>query len=283
MEFNPFGMRHLEDENMLKSKGHDAPLKEGQESLLIEPVEKIIRECNEKGITRVDIIASGQTRTTQTGKMVKEQIKEHSSHALNVKLMIDKRLMDLNQGILDLPEEYNDGDNFAPLKSAWEAFWTETFEKQNFLYKFGDPIMEMDGSTRYPALRGAFKECGENYAQFCQRFYDFLVDFVDQYAEKQYIMPVIIGHNATHALLHEFGQISADFSKEVVLKPIELGDLPNITWNYFQKMRNDVLSRNPMHGELTVYNLTGLVSPDIREIVSVERDLLRAKILQSKS
>jgi len=280
MKFESLGMRHLEDENMLKSHGHDAPLKPGQEGLMIPVAESIVTNCIERGISRVDIIASGQQRTRKTGAILKDKLTEVDP-GIDVQMTVDERLMDLRQPQPILPENYIDGDNFLPLKKAWEIFWDETFAKQNFTYRFGDCIKTSDGTCTHPDLEGAFHGKGESYAEFCARFYDFLYDFTSNYSARKDVLPMIIGHNATYALLHEFAEISKDLSNQVPIKPIEMGELPNITWEYFDKLKKTQLSRNPEHGELTVYDLSGLVHPEIREIVAIERDVLRAKTRQT--
>lgn len=270
------GIRHLEDENALLSYGFDTPLKEGQEALVNEIADHVIDNSKKLGLNKIDFVFSTQKRTTSTANLVKGNI-DSKNQGLEVSLVPDERLADLDQGKLIFPEGYKDGDVIPFLSKAWDAFWKESFSNNNLLYRFGDPLKGIDGTSAYPDLEGAFEELGESCGEFTYRIYDFLGSLeCRDYGSK---LNVIIAHTATTFILHEFVEIAKDLSKQFA-PHIPMGDLPKISWVYFDRVKK-YLPEKLSHGEISTYDITDLIRPEIQEIIRIERDVLKAKLVQS--
>lgn len=271
------GVRHLEDENALMTYGFDPPLKSGQEKIVSEIANKIIKDCVALGRNRIDFIFSTQKRTSNTAELVKDEIMSHAKN-LNISLQPDSRLIDLNPGKLIFPPGYKDGDYLPGLPLAWEAFWEQSFGRKNLLYRFGDPVKQPDGSSLYPELESLFEELGESCAEFTYRLYDFLGSL--EHRDYNHTLNVIIGHTATMFIIHEFLEIAKDLSKEFV-PHVPFGELPAISWSYLERVKKYLPEKLP-HGELSTYEVSDLIKPEIQEIIRIERDALKALMVQSR-
>lgn len=271
------GVRHLEDQDALMTYGFDTPLKEGQEAITNEIADKIIEDCKRLTKERVDFIFSTQKRTSDTAILVKDKVLSKEEN-LNISLQPDSRLADLNQGKLIFPEDYKDGDFVPGLSVAWKAFWEQSFDKKNLLYRFGDPIRQQDGTYLYPELSSMFAELGESCAEFTYRLYDFLGSL--EHRDYDHTLNVIIGHTATVFIMYEFLEIAKDLSKQFV-PHVPFGELPSLSWSYLEKVKQ-YLPEKLLHGNVTTYEVTDLIKPEIQEIIRVERDILKAIMVQSR-
>ncbi|MES3005441.1 MAG: hypothetical protein V4664_00680 [Patescibacteria group bacterium] len=272
------GIRHFEDINVLRKFGLNAGLKEGQEDLAYESAKSLIELAEDKGATYIEMFSSDQKRTCETAILINEAVQELKPNFSEVN--IDRRLSDLNQGELNLGPEYKDGERFEPLKEAWDCFWEETFNNGDLLYRFGDS-KSMDGARKYDKLEGKFLKLGECYAQMAERYYDFLCSLLNQEASAPSSRLVtIVGHSITFGIMHELSLIAKDYNYPYT-KPIDFGELPKLTWEYFDKLKSGVLSKNPGYGEIAVFDISYLKDNAFIEQLSVERDALRSLMFQS--
>lgn len=271
------GVRHLEDEDALMTYGFDTPLKEGQEVTVNKIADQIIEDCKRLAKDRVDFIFSTQKRTADTASFVKDAVLSKNED-INISLQPDRRLADLNQGKLIFPEGYKDGDFVPGLSVAWKAFWEQSFDKKNLLYRFGDPIVQSDGTYMYPELEPIFSELGESCAEFTYRLYDFLGSL--EHRDYDNTLNVIIGHTATVFIMHEFIEISKDLSKQFV-PHVPVGELPGLSWTYLDKVKK-YLPEKLSHGNITTYEISDLIRPEIQEIIRIERDILKGIMVQSR-
>ncbi len=271
-------VRHLEDVDNLKEFGLNSSLREGQEELVEKTAEELINLAKKEGATYIDIFASDQKRTSETAVALQKSINDKAPDFSEI--TVDHRLNDLNQGTLNLPEGYLEGEVFQPLREAWKVFWDETFVKGDMLYRFGSPVSS-DGSRNFSKLEGGFLEYGECYAQMAERLYDFIYSLLNQENE----IPVkrllgLVGHSITFGIMHELAVISKDYMSRP-MKPIPFGELPKITWEYFAKLKDSVLKENPKYGEIALFDITHLKDEVFLEHVAIERDALRALLKQS--
>jgi len=271
------GIRHLEDEDALMTYGFDTPLKEGQEPLVSDIADKIIEDSKKNVKEKIDLIFSTQNRTNGTAILIRDKILSREEN-LNIFLEPDSRLADLNQGKLIFPEGYKDGDFVGGLSVAWKAFWEQSFDKKNLLYRFGDPVKRQDGTYLYPELESMFGEPGESCAEFTYRLYDFLGSLESR--DYDNTLNVIIGHTATVFIMHEFLEIAKDLSKQSI-PYVQLGELPAYSWTYLDKVKQYLPEKIP-HGSVTTYEITDLVKPEIQEIIRIERDILKAIMVQTR-
>lgn len=272
------GVRHFEDINAIRKFGTDAGLHEGQENLAMETAQQLIIIAEENEASRIELFSSDHKRTSETATLVDEAIKELKPGFSEVR--IDSRLRDLGQGEVILPSEYRDGELFEPLRDAWGYFWSETFEKGDMLYRFGESTSR-DGSRTYPKLEGAFSVPGECYAQLAERYYDFIYSvLLQQSTQSPKILTAVVGHSITFGIMHELSQIAKDYSHPY-RRPIGFGNLPQLTWQYFDKLKSTVLAGNPGFGEMAVFDVSDLKDEAFIEQIAIERDALRALMTQS--
>jgi len=272
-------VRHLEDINNLKEFGLDGILKPNQERESDKISKELIDLAVEEGAEVIDIFSSNQNRASETARKLDESI--NSIKPGFSKLNIDKRIRDLNQGTPNLPGDYSEGQDFEPLRDAWNIFWDETFVKKDLLYRFGSPESS-DGIRKFPELEGAFSEYGECYAQLAERLYDFTYElFTQEKQSKPNNMIGLVGHSITFGVMHELAVISKDYTDKFPNKPIPLGELPKITWEYFDKLKKGVLNKNPEYGEINFCDITKMKDEIFLENLSVERDVLRGLMKQS--
>lgn len=272
------GIRHFEDINAIRKFGTDAGLHEGQENLATETAQQLIRIAEASKASNIELFSSDHKRTSETAILVDKAIKELRPGFSEVN--IDSRLRDLGQGELILPPEYVDGELFEPLRDAWGHFWSETFEKGDMLYRFGEP-MSRDGSRTYPKLKGVFAVPGECYAQLAERYYDFIYSVLSQEStQTPKRMMAVVGHSITFGIMHELSQIAKDYSHPY-RRPIGFGNLPQLTWEYFDKLKATVLVGNPGFGEMAVFDVSDLKDGAFIEQIAIERDALRALMTQS--
>lgn len=272
------GIRHFEDVNAIRKFGTDAGLHEGQENLATETAQQLIRIAEENEASRIELFSSDHKRTSETATLVDEAIKELKPGFSEVK--IDSRLRDLDQGEVILPSEYRDGELLEPLRDAWGHFWSETFEKGDMLYRFGESVSR-DGSRKYSKLEGVFSVPGECYAQLAERYYDFIYSVLSQEStQASKSLMVVVGHSITFGIMHELSQIAKDY-RYPYRRFIGFGNLPKLTWQYFDKLKSTVLARNPSFGEMAVFDVSDLKDTIFIEQIAIERDALRALMTQS--
>lgn len=272
-------VRHLEDHDDLKKFELDGILKPGQEEEVFKISDELIELALDDDSESIDLFSSSKKRSLETAQKLHDTINDIKPGF--AKMTEDVRVADLNQGTLNLPENYSEGQNFQPLRDAWDIFWDETFVKGDLLYRFGSPVSS-DGTRKFPKLEGAFLEYGECYAQLAERLYDFVYDL---FTQERYLRDKrtigLVGHSITFGVMHELAVIAKDYNEEFPTVPIPLGELPKITWEYFEKLKNSVLSKNPEYGEVGFCDISGLKDEVFLENISVERDMLRAIMKQS--
>lgn len=271
------GVRHLEDEEALMTYGFDTPLKKGQETIITEIGNTIIEDSEKLGKEKISFIFSTQKRTSSTATLVRDAMLSKKEN-LDISLEPDARLTDLDQGRILFPENYKDGDHLPALPKAWDIFWEESFNKKNLLYRFGDSVKQANGTYLYPELNPTFDKPGESCAEFTYRLYDFLSSL--EHRDYAQTLNVIIGHTATVFIMHEFLEIAEDLSK-LPVPHIPLGELPALSWTYLDKVRKYLPSKLP-HGNVSTYEVSNLIKPEIQEIIRIERDALKAMMVQNQ-
>ena len=164
-------VRHLHDQNALRTYGQDGPLVPGQEERIAKMCARVAKEA--AGYEKVRILYSQKTRRiNDTAEMVANHLK---SQGFEVELVHDIRLEVMDQGELNLPPDYQDGEWFDPLDKAWDAICDEAYLSHNLFYRFGDDI---DG--KYPALTGVFARVGESMGWSLLNKYSFIADLIEQ-------------------------------------------------------------------------------------------------------
>jgi broad specificity phosphatase PhoE len=271
--------RHLRDRDELKSSMFNSGLESGQGEKIANNAQKILEHCKAKGLKKIVIYSSPKKRGVETSVHIKNYIAE-SDPEIDVQIIEDVSIRDADRTAVNLPEEFKDGETFAPLIKAGDIFYEETFGNNNLLYKFGDPLVDETGQAKYQELVGLFNEYGESYAEFIMRVYDFLGQLrKDLENSKEPFEPVLVFHGATFSIVKDLAEICEQIDNSV-FKNVEFGTLVQKAWEYYQK--NASLRKDPGFGEMEVVDMTSLLKPEIMEIVSIESDRMRAMLMQQR-
>ena len=141
-------IRHLHDANALRTFGQDGPLVPGQEARIAKMCARITAEA--AGYERVRILYTQKTRRIHdTAVIVANHLR---SQGFEAELVHDTRLEVMDQGELNLPPDYKDGEWFDPLDKAWDAICDEAYQERNIFYRFGDDL-----GGKYPDLPGGHR------------------------------------------------------------------------------------------------------------------------------
>ncbi len=221
-----YTIRHFEDANTLRSSGFDAPLIENNQKLIDSIQKYFIVEVQKQGMKCIRLYTPDKKRTLQTSKLLKCAFED--KHIMT-DICIDNRLENINQGILKLPEKYNDGDHFRPLEEVWPIFWHNTFEKKDLLYRFGVSHKEN------------FVKLGNTYAETVEGYYNFLISFLENINLQDDTLHIIIGHSICLNIILELEYIAKDMTIKSDCLTIPEGDLPFVTSAYFHKLKSKSL------------------------------------------
>lgn len=168
-------VRHLRDQNALRSHGHDGPLEPGQENILDTTLKTVLQELSSSGKNAVRILYTNKTnRIRQTAEILGHKLQQNN---IPVSFTHERRLEVMDQGDLCLPENYQDGEWFKPLEYAWDAICDEAYIYDNIFYRFGDP----KGKGRYYSeLENAFSRYGQSLGWTLIHKYSLINDIVCQ-------------------------------------------------------------------------------------------------------
>jgi len=163
-------VRHLHDQNALRTYGQDGPLVPGQEERIREMCTRIVKEA--AGCQRVKILYTKHTRRIHdTAQIVASHLE---SQGFEAKPVHDRRLEVMDQGELILPPDYRDGEWFDPLDKAWDAICDEAYQARSLFYRFGDDL-----GGKYPALTGVFARVGESMGWSLLNKYSFIAELIE--------------------------------------------------------------------------------------------------------
>ena len=189
-------VRHFADQNVLRTCGHDGPLKTGQEEILKTTAEKIMAELKKSGKKVVRFLYTAKTRRmSETARLITEILHQNG---VSVVLEHESRLEVMDQGDLDLPDGYQDGEWFDPLDTAWDAICDEAYLNRNIFYRFGDGL-----GGKYPALGTAFSRLGESLGWSLMNKYSFIYDLIHGKFAKDDELLVIVAQSDIPLLIME--------------------------------------------------------------------------------
>lgn len=271
--------RHLHDRDELLSKKFDNELLPGQEEKARIAAEKILQHCKELRLAKIVMYSSTRLRALETAKKIEDALLKNSE-GIDVELRPESALRELDQGDINLPEGFKDGDYFQPLSDAWEIFFKESFDNNNLFYRFGDPLVGDGNTASYEKLRGVFSSYGECYAQFAERIYDFLVRLgKDLEKQKNMYESVLVMHSASFSVIRDLSNISKKVDRTAD-QLISFGILVREGWDEYQ--RNKSTRHDPDFGEAEVIDVTSLMKPEILDQIATERDLLKIELINAR-
>lgn len=264
-----FVMRHFDDIDDLIKYGRDGVLESGQEETVNSFAKEILDELKLGNKRAVMFVCSSRIRSVQTVDLIVEKIKS-IDNSIKCRTISEGRLNNIDQGKFILPDNYKQGDIFVGLDLANKIFAEEVFSESNFLYHFGDPILQKDGLCKYPELTSFFESHGENYKDFLLRVYRTIIETskkMDKFESKTKVVVV------THAQLYQILRDLSDVARMVKNKEINIniGELPKICWDLYQdRFKKGKPFYNLNHVSIEVLYDTEILSLLEREIQYLE-------------
>ena len=260
--------KHLEDKDDLL-QGRDAELVAGQEHLAVNIADAIYNHAISNNFKILVFCISPKKRSVETAKLVENNLASRQLK-LNIVSEIDPNLREIEQGKFILPEDYKPGDSFIGLKVAGKIFSTETFNlndssRDNLDYHFGDPLLQENGTYKYPELRKYFSEPGESYRDVLVRFYSQVIKLsknLERFSDK--IEPVIFTHGQPHQIFTNLSEVAEKIETENFT--FEVGSLPRICWDLYQTKRKGVIP----FGEIAFVSIEHICKPKIIELLKKE-------------
>lgn len=228
---------HLEEIDDLKQFKRDAPVDLNHENLIIldqvvDALEKKIKTENSKALI---LITSSKLRSVQTTELIAQRLKSKLGDLFKIRLSMDSNLDAPDQGDFLLPENYKPGDFFEGLKVASKTFIDESLgEKGNLQYRFGDPILQNNGSYKFPELAKYFIKFGETYGESLLRVLNSVIKASEKNNKfKESIEISIIAHGFTFHVLRGLSFLAKKVMEEnLQIKP---GELAVKLWEIYQQ------------------------------------------------
>jgi len=268
-KYNLICVRHLQDQNVLKSYGLDGPLVSGQEEKITRAVETILETAKKIDSSRVRILYTDKTlRVKQTAEMLAEVLREH----IDVDLTNEDRLDVFDQGEMLLPENYKDGEYFDPLMKAWDAVCDEAYEYRNIDYRFGSG----HGFKKYPILAKSFSRKGESLRDLLIRQYSVLLDLLKGNFFRENEVLIICGQDMFILLIKELLEL---FTEDVTRPE----DLPYESWKIYKERLQGENNDNTPFGNLISFNLSNIANSDFIELLTIAIKQLEDRKLISPS
>jgi len=210
----------------------------------------------------------------ETAELVKNYLVDKPIK-LKIVSEVDNNLREIDQGKFILPEDYKPGDSFAGLKIAGKIFSSETFNpddsyKDNLDYHFGDPLLQSDGTYKYPELAQYFSEYGESYRDVLIRFYSQIVKLSENLERfKDKVAPVVFTHGQPHQIFTNLSEVADMMHDEGFT--FETGTLPRVCWDLYQKKRKGVVP----FGEIIFISIEHVCRPEMIQKLKEEIAYLR--------
>ncbi len=225
-------MRHLDDVDDLIKYGRDGVLESGQEETINSFAREILNEIHTDNKSAVIFVCSSRVRSLQTGDLIVEKIKS-INNSIKCKVVSENKLNNIDQGKFILPNNYKQGDVFVGLDLANKIFTEESLSNGNYLYHFGDPVLQKDGSYKYSELLPFFESYGENYKDFLLRIYKMIIETSKKLDKFELNTKVVV---ITHAQLYQILRDMSDVARMIKDKEINIqaGELPKICWELYQ-------------------------------------------------
>ena len=227
------GVRHLADQNRLRSDLLDSPLEPGQEPRA-QAIACRIRECAERlGQSRIKFLHSEQQRSRETGALIAQSL----GPGFSTSMLVEPGLCELEQGMPVLPPDFQDGDTLPALDRAWKVFCRQTFDLDNIDYHFGSG-----------ELAPHFVHQGECVRQVLPRQYTFFGRlFAGQMSAADELL-VLLCHGTTLHTLAELQEIAAGLNDGTIpdFAPLQL---PRWCWQIYKERKGKTFPAKWDYGE----------------------------------
>lgn len=267
-------VRHFDEEDLITLNGRDGEILPGQEEKAKEAAKVIYFEMVKNNQKSVFFITSAKKRTIQTADLITEELLKIDD-TIKVNQSIEKDLEAVREGEYILPDGYKPGDYFIGLELASKAFSVEVYQSMgnlninNYLYRYGDPVLLKDGTYKYPELCKYFKKPGENYKELLLRIYKMVVvthKKLDKFQKS--IKVVVLTHGQPAQIFKDLNAIGDKMKNEHL--DFKKGELPDLCWAEYNK--RDISTR--VTGQTDLISIDNLSNPELISKLEEEIDYL---------
>ncbi len=264
-------IRHLDDVDDLFNFGRDGDLISGQEMKANLIAQEVYSEIKKDSRDAAMFICSNMKRATQTADLIVDQLREIDG-GLKLRVVAENDLAAIHQGEFILPSDYKSGDSFVGLDLANKAFTKEVFtsDDHNYLYKFGDPVLQKDGSYKYPELVPHFKSYGESNRDFLLRIYNLIVrthDKIEKFNSKT--KAVVVTHSQLYQIFRDLNTVAGMIKNEGL--DIKTGELPELCWSLYPERFE---REKPTYG-INYISIESLCDSEVIEFLKKEIEYLK--------
>lgn len=267
-------VRHFDEEDLITLSGRDGEILPDQEEKAKEVAKAIYFEMLKNNQKSVFFITSEKKRTSQTADLItKELIKIDSTIKINKS--VERDIEAIREGEYIIPDEYKPGDYFVGLELASKAFFAEVYKSMgnlsvnNFLYKYGDPVLLKNGTYKYPELCKYFRKPGENYKELLLRIYKIIVTTHNKLHKFQKNTKVVVITHGQPAQIFKDLNIIGDKIKNEHLN-FKKGELPDLCLAEYNK--RDISTR--VTGQTDLISMDNLSNPELISKLEEEIDYL---------
>lgn len=175
--------------------------------------------------------------------MIIESIKK-INNKIKISKITENRIDSLDEGTINVPKGYKKGDFFVGFPKAANAFNKEShatdhgLDRDNYLYKYGDPFLLESGDYKYPELLEYFKTYGESYRDLLLRIFESIEETakkVDKFDKE--IKVIVVTHAQVNHIFKDLISLAEKIKKGLV--EINEGELPFLAWREFLERYNN--------------------------------------------
>ena len=250
----------------------DGGLIAGQEKRATEIAGYIKLEIIDKGVKVIVFCVSPKKRAIQTVNMISSELRSQTS--VHIIQHTEEGLRDQYQGEILLPDDYKSGDHFEGLALAGKIFRQETFGDNylddNITYGFGDPLLQTDGTYKYPELKKYFLSSGESYRDVMVRLLKVIINFskrIERFQGK--VSLVVITHSQVCQIIKDLEIILRRYKDHELA--FDVGQLGRTCWDIYKKRKADGSSL----GNIDFVSVDSLVDESIIRLLQKEIDYLQ--------
>ena len=193
------------------SQDLNQPLTEDTKPDIITLGKQMVGFCRKINIRQTQIRHSNRLRAIQTAAITAE---EFFTAGIPTEIFETAGVREIYQGDFVIKNHIH-GREYKPLMDAWSV-WQQRLDACELLYRFGDPIVGVDGKAEHPELVGWFKEFGEHQGEFSLRLYLLLKEVFEETSDS---LQIIVGHQASCSRIQRVINATSKLSSTDEFKP----------------------------------------------------------------
>ena len=268
-------IRHLDEVDDLSEDFRDGELLPDQDAKALVIAQRVYDELVNTNKKAVLFITSPRKRATATAELVGEKLRNINNN-LKIRISTNDSLVAIREGRFILPEDYEAGDYFVGLERGAKFFSAEVHasddgvSQDNYLYRFGDPLMQPDGTCKYPELAEYFSSSGENYREVLMRIYTLVIQTainIERFSGDVYVS--VLTHGQPAQMFKDLNNVATKHLSDP--GDFQTGYLPKLCWEeYKSRDKNERVT-----GQTDFISIENLLNEDFIKILENEIEYLR--------